>query len=181
MALFLKLWLSDLHVTVIYEKTSTSVKDSCVLVARMKNDTFPTYCGDFCVCVCVCLDCVLSYLHICCIIYFVSVVVCCEICSNAPPKYRCWYCIMNYFNRLTFYYVVAVFTNTRVIGVPSLEVYVYIIVTYGLWVGLCCGGRGAGSFPFRKNKFLWFYHDFRYLTEPWVVHNSIQLFSGDSS
>ncbi len=51
-----------------------------------------------------------------------------EICSDTSPKYRCRYCVVNNFDRLTIDEVVAVFSHSWVICIPFLEIDVNITI-----------------------------------------------------
>lgn len=96
------------------------------------------------------------------LIYFVSV--CCEICCDAPPKYGGWNRIMDDFDSLSIYDIVAVFSHSRVVRVPFFEVNVDVVVTHFLVFGRGISGTGTrGSFPSRENKLFRFDYDFRYL------------------
>lgn len=94
------------------------------------------------------------------LIYFVSVG--CEICRDTPPKYRCWNCVMDDFDGLAIYDIVAIFSHSWVICIPFFEVDVDVVVTYGLVLG---GGVVdiGGSFPFWKDELLRFHDNFRYI------------------
>ena len=89
----------------------------------MKNDTSVIFGGWY----------VYLYIYL---IYFVSG---CEICSNTPPKYGCWYRVMYNFDGLPIHDIVAVFSHFWVVRIPFFEVYVNVVVTYRL---LCVGGGG---------------------------------------
>jgi hypothetical protein len=71
---------------------------------------------------------------------------------------------MDNFDGLTIYYIVAVFSHSRVICIPFFEVDVDVVVTYGLVLG---GGGvvgiGGGSFPFWEDELLRFHDNFRYI------------------
>ena len=77
-------------------------------------------------------------------VYFVSV--CCEICCDAPPKYGGWNRVMDDFDGLSIYDIVAVFSNSWVVCVPFFEVNVDVVVTYFL-VFACASTGTGGSFP----------------------------------
>ena len=94
--------------------------------------------------------------------YFVSV--CCEICGDAPPKYGGWNRIMNNFDSLSIYDIVAIFSHSRVVCVPFFEVNVDVVVTHFLiFARGIIGTDTRGSFPSRENELFRFDDDFRYL------------------
>ena len=51
-----------------------------------------------------------------------------EIGSDTSPKYRCGYCVVNNFDRLTIDEVVAVFSHSWIICIPFLEIDVNIAI-----------------------------------------------------
>ena len=93
--------------------------------------------------------------------YFGSVVAVAEVCRNASPENRCWYCLVNNFDGLAIDDIVAVFSDVWVVGVPFLEIDVNIVIAYCL--------RDVGvrdcSFPFWKNEFFRLDDDFIYFSK----------------
>jgi len=106
------------------ENITILVKGNCVLILRMKNERLT-----------IVLVLVATYLlHICCIIYFVSIIFeCCEICGNTSPEYRRWYHFMDDFYRLPFDNVVSIPADQRFLYIPSFEIDIYVVVRDGLW------------------------------------------------
>ena len=105
-----------------------------------------------------------------------------EIRSNASPKNRCWYCVIDDFNGLTVDEIIAVFSDSWIVCIPFLEIDVYVAVTYRLWGGVIVDvidvivvvrrrrrrrrrGRRHSSLPFWKHEFFWLDDDFRYFSE----------------
>lgn len=53
-----------------------------------------------------------------------------EIRCDTSPKHRCWYRIMDDFDRLSIHKIIAVFSHDWVVGVPFLEIDVNVAVKY---------------------------------------------------
>ena len=92
------------------------------------------------------------------LIYFVSV--CCEICCDTSPKYGGWNRVMDDFDGLSIYDIVAIFSNSWVVCVPFFEVNIDVVVTH--FVVFACASTG-GSFPPREDELFRFDDNFRYL------------------
>lgn len=83
-----------------------------------------------------------------------------EIRSNTPPENRCWYRVVDDFNRLAVDDIFAVFSDGWVVCVPFFEINVDIVVAD------CLRGSGSGrmmrhrSLPHWKNEFFRLDNDF---------------------
>ena len=87
-----------------------------------------------------------------------------EIRSNTPPENRCWYRVVDDFNRLAVDNIIPVFSDGRVVCVPFFEINVDIVVAD------CLRGSGSGSgsrrmmrhrsLPHWKNEFFRLDNDF---------------------